>query len=306
MGAAGYAAYQPGMIDGATEQVATAVRAGQDGAFGGVAGIASDALRARGAQQAAALAASQGGYLRTAMSDQERIREDERQARAEQARAAAAARTEQVRMQIEAAKERAQEANGLRRDLAGIAASARAGQQTQLKRIPQAAFESMKENDMAIMQIDQALGAVAKTPNALGPSNIGPGEWIKNKVGGATADEQFARAAVADIGSKIIHTRSGAAVTISEYPRLRPFVPSATDTPQEAKVKLARLGALLREEAALYQANFGEDQGYQPFVSMRGAAAPDARNDRAPAATTVPARRQGESIADYRKRTGGR
>lgn len=46
------------------------------------------------------------------------------------------------------------------------------------------------------------------------------------------------RSKIADIGSLKIHDRSGAAVTASETPRLRPFIPSISDTPKAAAQKL--------------------------------------------------------------------
>lgn len=57
-----------------------------------------------------------------------------------------------------------------------------------------------------------------------------------------------ARAALADIGSLIIHDRSGAAVTVSEYPRLKPFVPKVTDTYDTVVKKLNRMAEIIDEE----------------------------------------------------------
>lgn len=48
------------------------------------------------------------------------------------------------------------------------------------------------------------------------------------------------RAAIADLGSLVIHDRSGAAVTAMEFPRLRPFIPSDKDDPATARKKLNR------------------------------------------------------------------
>lgn len=299
MAGAGFTPYDEGTVNGAEAQQAGAFDAMAPAPMAGAAGAATRLL---GQVKAKRLADSQGGYVKTAMSDQERIRQDEREARVEGQRASLAQAAQLARERMAAEADRARESNQTRRDLAGIAAAARQGQQTQLKRIPNAAFESMKDNDMALSQVDQALSAITNAPQALGMTNMGPGEWLKNKVGGATADEQLARAAVADIGSQIIHDRSGAAVTISEFPRLAPFVPLKTDTEQEARVKLTRLKTLMRQEADLYRANFGEDQGYQPFVSNRPV--PDVRND-APRGATIPARRPGETIAQWRARTGG-
>lgn len=61
---------------------------------------------------------------------------------------------------------------------------------------------------------------------------------------GSTVNQWFdekgvpTRAMIANLGSMIIHDRSGAAVTVSEYPRLRPFIPLGTDQPDVARTKL--------------------------------------------------------------------
>lgn len=55
------------------------------------------------------------------------------------------------------------------------------------------------------------------------------------------------RAAIADLGSLIIHDRSGAAVTAAEYPRLKPFIPKETDSPKTAKKKLRRFMDIYKE-----------------------------------------------------------
>jgi hypothetical protein len=52
------------------------------------------------------------------------------------------------------------------------------------------------------------------------------------------------RAAVANLGSMIIHDRSGAAVTAAEYPRLKPFIPKSTD---EREVVAKKLNQFVQE-----------------------------------------------------------
>ena len=59
----------------------------------------------------------------------------------------------------------------------------------------------------------------------------------------------------------MVHDRSGAAVTISEYPRLKPFIPSATDSPKQVKVKLAQLRKGIKEITNGYLTTY-ETQGY--------------------------------------------
>jgi hypothetical protein len=48
------------------------------------------------------------------------------------------------------------------------------------------------------------------------------------------------RAAIANLGSMVIHDRSGAAVTAAEFPRLRPFIPHAGDDPAVVQKKLGQ------------------------------------------------------------------
>jgi len=78
-----------------------------------------------------------------------------------------------------------------------------------------------------------------------------------------------ARAAIADLGSMVIHDRSGAAVTASESPRLMPFIPSAYDKPDVAKKKVKRFiqeyNSILEDQAQQY----GREAGYRESPLMR-------------------------------------
>jgi hypothetical protein len=97
------------------------------------------------------------------------------------------------------------------------------------------------------------------------------------------------RAAVADLGSLVIHDRSGAAVTAAEMPRLAPFIPQATDDPETARKKLAAF-------ASNYQALTGDaeafwrDSGYNvPEAQARGQQQPAAGQTQPQAAPNAPA-----------------
>lgn len=69
------------------------------------------------------------------------------------------------------------------------------------------------------------------------------------------------RAAIANMGSLIIHDRSGAAVTAAEYPRLRPFIPKVTDNAETVTKKvnnfIREYRAIANEAIAFYR-----DSGY--------------------------------------------
>src|SRR5690606_21631841 len=69
-----------------------------------------------------------------------------------------------------------------------------------------------------------------------------------------------ARAMISDIGSLVIHDRSGAAVTAAESPRLMPFIPLATDDAATARKKLVRFKQLYEQEQNAMQETYSRDQ----------------------------------------------
>jgi hypothetical protein len=116
-----------------------------------------------------------------------------------------------------------------------------------LPQLPASTKEKIAENTAALSKIRTTLDQVKKKPGALGAQNYLP-DAINQRLdpGGVEV-----RAGIADIGSQKIHDRSGAAVTISEAPRLMPFIPQVTDTPKTVQTKLERLE---KEYAAMIQA----------------------------------------------------
>jgi hypothetical protein len=66
-----------------------------------------------------------------------------------------------------------------------------------------------------------------------------------------------ARAALSDIGSMVIHDRSGAAVSATEFPRLQPFIPSVRDDAATVKKKLKlfveNYKAIVDDQAEFYR-----------------------------------------------------
>lgn len=113
------------------------------------------------------------------------------------------------------------------------------------------------------------------------------------------------RAAVADLGSMIIHDRSGTAVTAAEYPRLKPFIPKETDNQETVVKKLTRFVGeyerITREAAEFYA-----ESGYKvPEQKIKGGnVVPDVAPS-APSGTEV-APPTPEELAEYYRITGGR
>lgn len=140
------------------------------------------------------------------------------------------------------------------------------------KALPTSAAQKLMENQQNLRKAQEALrllngesvGGVAGDQNATGKkamlSTLGvPGDYILNAIDPSGVNT---RAAVGDLGSMVIHDRSGAAVTASEFPRLRPFIPLATDSPEVAKKKTARF---VKEYEAVVQeaADFYRQSGYK-------------------------------------------
>ncbi len=77
------------------------------------------------------------------------------------------------------------------------------------------------------------------------------------------------RAKVANIGSLKLHDRSGANVTASEQPRLRPFIPTPSDSAEAAVAKLTEMKRIAEEELGLYADTYSADNGYRPSPALR-------------------------------------
>lgn len=144
--------------------------------------------------------------------------------------------------------------------------------------------QNLKRAETALALVNgQTVGTSVGDPNATGWKGLAP-NMILNRLDPAGVDT---RAMIADLGSLVIHDRSGAAVTAAEFPRLAPFIPTAYDDPETARKKLERFVQVYRETLD-DQATFYKDSGYNvPDVSGTTPAAP------------APAARRINSDAEY-------
>jgi hypothetical protein len=131
-----------------------------------------------------------------------------------------------------------------------------------LKPVPTTIVQGVVQNRSAIRNIDGALRELDAYPDGVGMIVGNTPNWISQRTDPRGVG---LRSAIANIGSLQIHDRSGAAVTISEYPRLLPFVPLVTDDAATVRKKLTRLRAELAAINEDYQAQYSEDQGYRPI-----------------------------------------
>lgn len=131
------------------------------------------------------------------------------------------------------------------------------------KALPATAAKSLLENNQNLRRAEQALalisgqnvGGIQGDANATGWKAYAPDSILQRM------DPQGiqTRAAIADLGSLVIHDRSGAAVTAAEFPRLRPFIPAATDDPKTVAKKVENFvnvyKTLVNETADFYEAS---------------------------------------------------
>ena len=149
------------------------------------------------------------------------------------------------------------------------------------KDIPANVNKSIIDNQQSLGKIDRAIESITSNPKALGLQYAIPGA---ETVGQYIDSEGVpTRAAVADVGSLVLHDRSGAAVTVSEFPRLKPFIPTASDDPKAAVAKLRQLRKAMAEEADLLSQTYSKEQGFKESPVLKSAGNKQA----APAKTKV-------------------
>lgn len=143
-----------------------------------------------------------------------------------------------------------------------------------LKEVPNPVRDAMLENNTNMERALRALrlvggGSGANKPREgeeVDPNATGLKGFLPNQVLNRLDEKGVeARAAIAELGSLIIHSRSGAAVTAAEFPRLAPFIPSEKDDAATVRKKLNSFVRIYREEMEALQSTYGPDNGYKVF-----------------------------------------
>jgi hypothetical protein len=166
------------------------------------------------------------------------------------------------------------------------------GAEEKLRNIPETINKGLTGNVASISQIDRAIDAVTKNPNAVGLRGNFP-QTILNRADPAGVE---ARALVTDVGSAKVHDRSGAAVAASEAPRLMPFIPQATDDAATVVKKLRQLKTQIEIEQSGILDFYSQEQGYKPSLYHRQqitSVAPAATPATRPSAANPAARNSG-------------
>jgi hypothetical protein len=125
--------------------------------------------------------------------------------------------------------------------------------------VPEKVTEQMLTNVDGLRQVQGAVEALRKNPNAVGPiQGFAPSVTNWFDVNGVPT-----RAMVQAIGSVQIHNISGGNVTASETPRLKPWIPTTEDPQAVALAKLDRFAAEYRAILADRYEVHGPDNNYQ-------------------------------------------
>jgi hypothetical protein len=149
------------------------------------------------------------------------------------------------------------------------------GKHEGLKQIPANINLAIIKNNQGVQQLSDTIKLLEQNPEATGFRGFVPGAILNR----ADPEGVDARAGVADIGSLVMHERSGAAVTAAESPRLVPFIPLITDDNATALKKLKRMKAIVEGEQKGLTETYSKEQGYVPNpmvskISAQGETAP--------------------------------
>lgn len=106
-----------------------------------------------------------------------------------------------------------------------------------------AALQSLAQNEVTLAKIDKARQLLKDSPGSVGLKNYLP-DAVRQRTDPAGVP---VRAIIADIAGQKIHDRSGAAVTVGEAERLRPYVPNMTDDAATVEEKLKLFDAEYRQ-----------------------------------------------------------
>lgn len=149
------------------------------------------------------------------------------------------------------------------------------GPNGRLKDIPAAVQTAVTENQTNLRRAERALRLVGGAPAKPGETQDADATGFKGYIPNQLLNRWDpkgveARAAIADLGSLVIHSRSGAAVTAQEFPRLAPFIPSEKDDAPTVKKKLRGFVAVYQEELEALRSTYSRDNGYKGLKTPAG------------------------------------
>jgi len=134
-----------------------------------------------------------------------------------------------------------------------------------LRPVPATINTAMTQNQAVLNKLDRVDELLAANPNATGIlKGITPNVILNRTDKEGTA----ARAALAELAATKVHDLSGAAVSVSEFGRLKPFLPQPTDDAETIKTKLSGMRAEIQDIMSATNQIYSEEQGYKPIPNL--------------------------------------
>jgi len=135
----------------------------------------------------------------------------------------------------------------------------------ELRPVPATINTAMTQNQAVLNKLDRAEEMLNANPNATGIlKGITPNIILNRTDKEGTA----ARAALADLAATKVHDLSGAAVSVSEFARLKPFLPQPTDDAETIKTKLFNMKTEIQDIMSATNQIYSEEQGYKPIPNL--------------------------------------
>jgi len=134
-----------------------------------------------------------------------------------------------------------------------------------LKPVPPTINTAMTQNQVVLNKISRVQDLIDKNPDSTGLVKGNLPSGLINRIDKAGIDT---RAKLAELAATKVHDLSGAAVSVSEFGRLKPFLPQPTDNADTLRTKLAGMKAEVEDIVNATNQIYSEEQGYKPIPSL--------------------------------------
>jgi len=139
-----------------------------------------------------------------------------------------------------------------------------------LKPVPQHINSAIIGNQAFLNKLDRANSLLTKNPEATGFFKGITSNEILNRTDPSGTET---RAALAELAASKVHDLSGAAVSVGEFARLKPFLPVPTDNAETLKTKLKNMKAEIQDIMQMTRSVYSENQGYKSIPEFNQAPA---------------------------------
>jgi hypothetical protein len=134
-----------------------------------------------------------------------------------------------------------------------------------LKPVPAHINTAMTSNQAFLNKVDRTEKLVNENPDAIGILKSMTPDAVLNR---ADPKGTATRAALAELAATKVHDLSGAAVSVSEFGRLKKFLPQQNDDAATAKTKLDGMRAEIQDIMKMTNSIYSESQGYKGIPNL--------------------------------------